>query len=65
MTTTVPGRIMPRKAARAPGTWRSLSPTMMLMFVAFSPGRVWLISSALRNSSSSSHRRFSTSISRR
>src|SRR5215510_5677750 len=65
MITSVPGRIMPRKATRAPGVRRSRSPTRMLMLVAFNPGKVWLISSAPRNSSSSSQRRFSTSISRR
>src|SRR5262245_4130625 len=65
MTMMVPGSTMPRNAASAPGTWRSRSPTMMLMLVAFRPGRVWLISRAARNSSSSSQRRFSTSISRR
>src|SRR5262245_57137085 len=65
MTMMVPGSTMPRNATRAPGTWRSRSPTMMLMLVAFRPGRVWLISRAARKSSSSSQRRFSTSISRR
>src|SRR6516164_4468650 len=56
---------MPRKAAAAPATPRSESPTMMLMLVELRPGSVWPISSAVMNASSSSQRRRETSISRR
>jgi hypothetical protein len=56
---------MPRTAAIAPGIPRSLSPTITLMLTELSPGKVWLISSASRNSSSSSHLVSLTMYSRR
>src|SRR5579872_567703 len=55
MMIITPGRTSPATATRAPGMPRRLSPMITLMLIALSPGRVWLISSASRKASSSSH----------
>src|ERR1035438_9050716 len=60
-----PGMHMPRMPATAPITPRNFSPTSTAMFVAFRPGRLWLMDSISTNSLSSIHFRLMTRLLRR
>src|SRR5579864_5850566 len=62
---TPPGRQMPMIAAIEPSTPRSLSPTRIAIFVAFRPGRLWLMESIWTNSLSSIQCRLVTRLPRR
>src|SRR5579863_403477 len=60
-----PGRQMPMMAAIEPSAPRSLSPTRIAIFVAFRPGRLWLMESIWTNSLSSTQCRLVTRLPRR
>src|ERR1700722_866135 len=51
----LPGRQIPRTATIAPNAPFSFCPTRIAIFVAFKPGRLWLIDSISTNSLSLSH----------
>src|ERR1017187_7327822 len=60
-----PGMHMPIMPAIAPIAPRNFSPTSTAMFVAFRPGRLWLMDSISTNSLSSIHCRLMTRLLRR
>src|SRR4029077_851661 len=60
-----PGRQIPRTATIAPNAPFSFCPTRMAMFVAFKPGRLWLIDSISTNSLSLSQACLLTRLLRR
>src|SRR5215472_5032660 len=62
---TAPGRQMPQIAARAPAVPRKRSPTRTAIFVAFRPGKVWLMESNSTKVLSSSHWYFVTRLLRK